>query len=378
MKEKILILGTGNAQVDFIKLCKENGLFVYACSYKSEGRGINLADYFELIDVTDEHLIKKFVNKHKIRYIYSIGTDVAMPVIAKVSEELSLNHFVSYSTAQTCNNKALLRSEMGQLKNGIYNIKFREVLQLSDTKKWDIFPAIIKPTDNQGQRGVRKILSKEDIPQALEIALNNSSSKTAIIEEFVEGFEISVNSYIVDGDFLLFFITERNSFENYPGGIIKSHKYPVERNFEYNKVITLVRDVCEKLNIKNGPVYFQIMINNAGNPILIEGTSRFDGCHLWNLINKTIGIDLLTLTLNHLENKPIDKSIYSKKTVNTNLKAELSFFTQAPGTYMNTEYHIISEKSIFVEWFYEDGEIIRPINNYQEKVGYEIIIDNLK
>jgi biotin carboxylase len=373
--KKILILGTGNAQVDFIKLCKEFGLYVYACSYKNEGRGIAYANEFALINITDFESVKQFVLQNKIDYLYSTGSDIALPTIANVAEELNLPRFISYNTAVTCNNKTLLRKSLSSLKDGKYSVKHKKISTVDDIHGWNIFPAIIKPVDSQGQRGITTVYNTDDISKAVDIALSNSISKAAIIEEFVEGFEISVNSYVVDNKPIIYFITERHSFEEYPGGIIKSHLYPTVRNVNELKVRELVDDIAQYLEISNGPMYFQIKIDKHQNPKLIEVTPRFDGCHLWRLIKTLGGPDLLSMSLKHLTSQNLNIDDIKNNQVK-NVTAQLSFFTQPPHTQMSRSGFCVNSKTVYSEWYYDDDEIIRPINNHQEKVGYEIILND--
>ena len=372
---KILILGTGNAQVDFIIFCKEQGYEVHTISYKKEGRGIAYADHFSIINIIDTDTIEKYVSKHSINLIYTSGSDIAMSAISEVSERLGLKHFVSLPTALTCNNKILLRKKLALLNEGTYTIKFSEVTANNDNEKWDLFPAMVKPVDSQGQRGVNKVNNKKELEKALKKALENSRTQTAIIEEFIDGYEISVNTYILDNQPMLYFITERNSFREFPGGIIKSHCYPVTWKLNREKTEKMVMEVCRELGIENGPAYFQIKITSQGDPKIIEVATRFDGCHLWRLIKLLGGPDLFQVTLNHLEGKDITgyfskESEYKKVTY-----AELFFFTQIPYTQMKRDEFDVSPYAVYHEWYYEDGETIRPMNRFMEKAGYQITIE---
>jgi predicted ATP-grasp superfamily ATP-dependent carboligase len=373
--KKILVLGVGDAQVDFIRHCKKHGYIVYSCSYKNEGRGIQESDFFELINISDVDRIKEHVRRNDIDLVYSVGSDIAMPSIARVSHDLKKNHFISAETAITCNNKSKLRNTLRQVAGGEYSVYYLQLYDKMDTVSWDRFPAMVKPVDSQGQRGITKVCDHDGLKKAFAVAIEASPTKSAIIEEFIEGFEISVNSYMVDGRPMFFFLTERISFDQYPGGIIKSHLFPVTRPLNEPKVQKLVEQTASYLNINNGPVYFQIKINNGGDPKIIEVTPRFDGCHLWRLIKMLGGPDLFEVTLNHLSGCRIHDSIFDEKKVGKAGAAELSFFTQPPQTAMNKNDFHVSDNAQFVEWFYENGEIIRPINGYQEKTGYQITVE---
>jgi biotin carboxylase len=370
--ERILVLGVGNAQVDFIKYCRDFGFEVFACSYRNEGRGIKYANHFEIIDIKDIEGVKSFVLSNNIDYIYSVGSDLAMPVVTEIASLLKNHNFLQKDTAIICNNKTKLRNTLQTLKAGIYNVAFTHIDSIKDVETWDIFPAIVKPVDSQGQRGITKVENKEKLHKALKTAIAYSPSCRGIIEEFVEGFEISVNTYLLNGKPIFYFITERISFDNYPGGIIKKHLYPVTKEIPESAIENLVHDTAQHLGIINGPAYYQLKITPNRQVKVIEITPRFDGCHLWNLIKQMGGPDFFKIVLNHIRGIEPNKNDFMP--LSKNIISELKFFTSPPNQFMNKKIHEVSDNAIYFEWYYDDGETIRPINSFQEKVGYQICI----
>ena len=373
--KKILVLGVGNAQADFIEFCKMHGYIVFSCSYRNEGRGKHYSDYFETINITDVEKIKDYMKRKDIDIIYSVGSDIAMRSVSEVSQDLHSFHFVTAETARICNHKSMLRDTLAQINQGKYTVKHSYIPNNESSISWNVYPAVVKPVDSQGQRGISLVHNPKELRSAVNIAISNSPSHAAIVEEYIDGFEISVNVYMVEGNIKLFFITERISFEEYPGGIIKSHLYPVSKLIDEKELRMLVEKTASHLNIRNGPIYYQIKINSAGEPFIIEITPRLDGCHLWRLIKILKGPDLFQILLQHLSGNAMpDNSFYTKDN-HINGRASLSFFTQAPETKMCKELFHVDPRAFYVEWYYDNGEVIRPINGYQEKVGYQIKVE---
>jgi len=370
--KKILILGTGNAQVDIIKSAKKMGLEVHTCSYKPIGKGIDLSDFFSIINITDIKSVGAYVTSNNIDLVYSVGSDLATPTIAKVSENLHLPNFVSYETSMICNKKNRMRKAIESHKK--YTIKYKELLSYDDLNTWTQFPAILKPTDSQGQRGITEVSSGKELKNAYTFALSYSENKKVIIEEYIEGYEISVNTYIVDTEIKFILITDRNSFSEYHGGIIKSHKFPSNNKIKKEDIYTLVKEVLTTLNISNGPVYFQIKINSKGTPKVIEVTPRLDGCHLWRLIEKLYGINLIEISLNHLINGSISNDLFNSLTPKFN-SIELSFFTASSKDLYTNDLHKVHKNAVCDEKYYNEGDTISTINKFAEKVGYQIIAE---
>ena len=364
--KKILILGTGSAQKDIIEYCKGNGFFVYAISNVSGYSAERLADEFYQIDIVDIEKITELVKNKEIDFVYSIGSDVAMPSVAKVSEALKLPCFVESETASICNHKQLLRQALGGNTEG--NISY-QVIESPDEEINVMFPAMMKPSDSQGQRGVRKVENIDDVKEHFEATLSFSREKKVVLESFIDGDEISVNLFLEDGIIKFYLISDRKVWEEYPGGIIKEHIIPskYEKDAEISKKIkNLVEKTLDAINLKNGPAYFQIKINSLGEPYLIEVTPRLDGCHMWRVIEYATGVNLLAASMDLLMGKP-----YNQKEDVDVQPYSLEFMCGKPGTVFSKSNYSIPDH-VYIRWYYEEGQTVNRMNGYCEKCGYVI------
>ena len=365
MSKKILILGAGNAQLDLINYCNSIGLETYGCSYTDTDKGIPLLGNFAQINITDTEAIKAYFLKNQIDYIYSVGSDIAVPTICKVAEETGKFSFVSSKTAEICCNKHLMRKALGDVG---YNLTYTVCLSYEDAETVDFFPAMIKPVDSQGQRGVYLARNKEEIRKYFDKSISYSKSGRVIIEKHVSGDEISVNAYVKNGEVIFSIISDRESFNSLPGGIIKAHHLPsvYENTATAEKINGLVKDTVTRLEINNGPVYFQLKVCD-GNPYLIEVTPRLDGCHMWKLIDRYCGINLFDLTMKHFFGEDIEIGEYEK----SRYPMHLEFFCEPPETIFNENKYSVFFADYSV-MYYRTGDTVRKLNGYMEKCGYRI------
>ncbi|MEQ8156912.1 MAG: ATP-grasp domain-containing protein [Clostridiaceae bacterium] len=368
--KKILILGSGNAQVDIIEYCKKAGFQVHCCSYLSGGAGDKLADKFEIINVTDVEKLKEYALENNIDYVYSAGSDIAMPSACLVSEKLNLPELVDSKTAVLCNTKNKLREYLGMDFKG--NIQHQEMSSKDDEIKLE-FPLMMKPVDSQGQRGVTKINNNDEFREKFDSSMKHSRAKRLIVEEYVEGQEISVNTYSIDKEMVFCLISDRMVWDEFPGGIIHKHLIPtnIQDDAVKESIEDLVKRVLCKLNINNGPAYFQIKLKKNKEPKLIEVTPRLDGCHMWRLIKEYTGYDLLDWTMNHLQGNTslINEALKNEKI--NDKKLVLEFLCEKPGSDFNKKKYD-TENSIYLKWYYNDGDTVKPMNGYMEKGGYVI------
>ena len=364
---RVLVLGTGNAQKDLIEYCKANDYEVIAASNSKKSPISDLADEFHQIDITDSESILALAEKKKIDCVYSVGSDVAMPTIAKTSESLKLPCFFSFEAANTCNHKYMLREALE--RNHISgNIPY-QIMESPDDPIRVPFPAIMKPSDSQGQRGVRKVNNQSELRRFFSETLSFSREKKVILESFIDGDEISVNVFLQDGEIRLYLISDRKVWDEYPGGIIREHLIPsrYEKDPDVSaKIRDLVTDVLAAIHLENGPAYFQIKISPEGRPYLIEVTPRLDGCHMWRLIRYCTGVDLLRASMELLEGKG-----YHQPAPGRPVPCSLEFFCGKPGTVFSKRNYTVPENE-FLCWYYEDGQTVLPMNGYFEKCGYMI------
>lgn len=363
--KKILVLGTGAAQADLIKECKAQGLEVYACSYIDGDVAQLYADHFEQINIVDTDAVLEYAKRVKADYVYSAGSDVAMPTALKVSEELGLPIFCGSKTAKICNNKILLRETLGSDFEG--NLQFQMISNVNDEIKLE-YPFMMKPSDSQGQRGVCLVNSYEEFKANFDRTISFSREKKVIIEEYVEGYEISVNAFVKGGETVFSLPSKRIAWDEFPGGIIKKHviSNDIITNTELQaRVRMLVDSAVKALRINSGPVYFQIIVNRDNYPKLIEVTPRLDGCHMWNAIKHSTGVDLLKLTVDSLTGKDISIPDYTVKPY------ELAFLCLPPNEVFRTSSFELLQYD-YLQWYYKDGEIVKTMNGFMEKCGYLI------
>lgn len=367
MTKRVLVIGTGPAQLDLMELCRNRGYEIFACSYIEPRVGRSLIDHFRLLDIVNVAEIETWARLSKVDWIYSVGSDLAMPTVGLVSERIGLPLLFPSRAAILCNAKDWLRSHLGSTFSG--NLPYTSAKSLGELASID-YPAIIKPVDSQGQRGVCLVTSPREIEARFDRARSFSSSGRVIVETFIDGDEVSVNTYSVNGQVVFSLVSDRIAWSEYPGGIIHEHRLPsrYEGQPTLELINALVGQTLDKLAIFNGPAYFQIKVSR-GLPYLIEATPRLDGCHLWRLIHAYCGVNLLETTVNHLEGAPI---FFPQPPWNSNAdRLKLEFLCEKPHQTLDKTRYALNH-ALYLQWYYQQGETVRQLNGHFEKCGYYI------
>ncbi len=364
---KALVLGAGHAQADLMRFLKKNRWWVISSGLHQESKCRNIADEFRRLDVRDIGAVERLARANSVDLIYSVGLDAAVPTIATVAGKLGLPTFVSPRTTEIACNKLLLRDFLSSVN--LSPVQYRPVRELDSLQSWQKFPAVLKPSDNQGQRGIVLLESPATLSRAFDEAVRHSATRTLIVEEFLEGPEISVNVVVFESQIVFCVVSDRLTLKGPKIGLPVAHRAPSKRckGEALMETQTLIQRCIEVLGIEYGPVYFQIILTDAG-PKIIEITPRLDGCHLWRLIRFVTGADILDDCIRMLTGKkPVilstaqDQGAYS-----------LKYFLARPQEVFYQSKHRPPNGASFYEYYYCDGELINNINNVAEKIGYFI------
>lgn len=362
---KVLILGVASVQMDAVLELKKMGCETYTIAMENDGPAAEISDYFDIINILDEEAVVKHIIKNGINVVYSTGSDLAMPAACKISERLGMPHFVSYEAAYICNHKNVMRRALTEECEG--NIPYQVMNKIGQI---DVeYPAIVKPSDSQGQRGIFLVHSQAEFEACFEEAKRYSREGKVIVEKYIEGPEASVNGYMVNGVLKLLVASDRDTWPQYTG-LIHRHVVPGKKFSKEaeNRMARILEEACNRLGILNGPVYFQMKVT-GNQPYIIEMTPRLDGCHMWNILERATGINMMRLVFKHLLYNDVSELNKAAEKVTP---MELVFWCQEPGTYMDRSKLELPMDEVYHFYYYKNGEKIRPVNGRYEKIGYYI------
>lgn len=358
---RILILGAAAVQADAVASAKRAGHTVHVCA-ALPGPATPLADATADFSFTEIDDLARYVRTHGIDCVYSVGSDIAMPIVGWAGENLNLPYFVGESMARSCNDKTRMRERLGAA-HFVGNPWFRRVGAGEEAPEFPGFPVAVKPADSQGQRGISRVESSHDLRGAVSTAQGFSRTGAAIVEEWLEGPEVSVNCYLRGGETMFQAVSDRHVWSDYVG-LVSGHTMPpttitAEQSEQAAAVTTRAAAI---LGITEGPVYAQVKVSPAGARI-VEISPRFDGCHIWRLVERTYGVNLLDALWPHLlHGTPPELSLRPGG------QWSIDFMCIPPGK--TAVYDAPASEDIVR--YYEPGQIVRAINGRYEKIGYQL------
>ncbi|MDR0302861.1 MAG: ATP-grasp domain-containing protein [Treponema sp.] len=232
MNEKLIILGAGVMQGPAIRIAKELGFYTIALDGSKEAPCVSMANQFEQIDLKDKEGIEAFArslqNAGSRIGIMTAGTDFSASV-AWVAERLGLPG-IPYEAALNASDKSRMRDcfKKAALPSPNFITITAENLPLTPNSLFTVncslpstpsspliansFPLVIKPVDNMGSRGCRRVDSIEELNEAAKTAIGFSRTGRAIVEGYMEGPEFSVDAIIWHDEITICGLADRHIF----------------------------------------------------------------------------------------------------------------------------------------------------------------------
>jgi biotin carboxylase len=212
MKKTIMVIGGGLLQVPVIETAQRMGYQVIVTDYNPNALGLKHADIPIIMSTRDiEGSVRVAKSQNEltpISAVLTVGTDASMTVAA-VASALNLPG-IKFEDAEAATNKIKMRMRLKE--HNVPCPNFLPVWSIADAKKACRilkFPVVIKPSDNMGARGVTRIDNRNQIADAFRLAKSASPSGELIIEEYMEGAELSIDAVIFKGEITFTGIADR-------------------------------------------------------------------------------------------------------------------------------------------------------------------------
>lgn len=313
--KKIAIIGASDFQNPLILKAKSLGYETHVFAWKSGEIGEKTADYFYPISIIEKEEILKKCKEINIDAITTIASDLATVTVNYVAEKLNL-----IGNSMKCTQKATNKFKMRKAfkEHGISTPKFEIVslnYNLTCLESME-YPLIVKPTDRSGSRAITKVYKKEELKEAIQNAVSNSFEKKAIVEEYIEGEEYSIEGITYNGKHQFLTITKKVTTGD-PHFIETGHIEPSDISKELEEQVKIhISKALDALEIKNSATHSEFKITPKGEIRIIEIGARMGGdCIGSDLVQISTGLDYVKMVIDvAMGNRPDFKMVITPKT----------------------------------------------------------------
>lgn len=290
---KALVLAGGVPQIALLNDLKERGITTILADYFENPVAKPYADIFYRESTLDIDAITRIAKEEKVDFIVTVCTDQALLTVAQVSEELGLPCYIDYTTARNVTNKSYMKDIFAQ--KDISTAKFAVMAELDDQQISHLqYPLIVKPVDCNSSKGVKKVANLEELTAAFADAVKMSRTKTAIVEEFIDGVELSVDVYVENGTAHVLSVSQLDKIPEDDKFVIFRSKSPENMTNQLKANIEkIAQQIADAFELKNSPMLIQ-MISDGENAYVLEFSARTGGGEKFIMIKKVSGFDVIS------------------------------------------------------------------------------------
>ena len=291
-----MILGASILQKPAIDKASKMGLEVVAVDMDGGAVGFQAADIRLVISTIDIANVVAAAKEYRVDGVMTLASDMPMRTVAAVAKELGLVG-IDMETAIRATDKGAMRECLKAHQVPIpkfYEARTRR--EYDDAVREFSGAFIVKPTDNSGSRGVFLVRDAADIEavnRAFQRGKEFSRGGGIIVEEYMQGPEVSVETLSVGGEVHILQITDKLT-TGAPYFVEMGHSQPTRLPKEVADDIALVTKMAVKaIGIMDGPSHTEIMATPDGAKIVELGARLGGDCITTHLVPLSTGTDMV-------------------------------------------------------------------------------------
>jgi biotin carboxylase len=378
----VLFVGAGRHQRNAILRAKELGLRVLGVDRNKDALGLAEADARFVVDFSDVEAVLAAVADVEFDGVLTVSADRAVPVVAAVAEARGLPG-IGTETAHLMTHKVAMRRRLAE--DGVPQPRFAALRILSERYRAAEevgFPAVLKPADSGGQRGIFVVESVGDIEAHLHEALSASPTREAILEEYVEGTEMNGIVIARAGEASTLTLSDRLRPPGAGFGVGWIHVYPptvdTDQLAESEQVASRA---VRALGLQTGIAFPQLIAADDGRVVVVEVAARIPGGQMSDLVRHAVGVDLVDVQLRMALGEELPDALVSPA---FRQPLAIRFLTASPGplrpgrvTRVGSLEKVLAFPGVVqADTYIVEGEVIRPVRLDGDRRGYVIAVAN--
>jgi biotin carboxylase len=361
------------------------GLKVVAVDENPFAPGLKVADVGIVSDIKNVDDMVKLGEKYKIDGVIAHAVEIPQ-VVARIAQKLELPG-LDPEIAENATNKIKRISCFNEY--GVPSAKFKTASNVKEAESQAKnlgFPCVFKPVDNSGARGVIKVENLNEVSAAFNHTMKYSHEDQILIEEFLEGHELSIEAIIYEEKLHPITIGDRfyNKTKFKPFFIQEGGRIPSKlQSHVIKKVLKTFNLAIKSLKVNWGVVRGDIIITPIGQIKIIEVAVRTSGSRhasirgplscgintIKLLILLSLGFQIIPEDLKPKNNRcVIDCYLFPEPGIITELKGvdDASRLNGVYGIYLDEHIKLGGEVNKVTDHTKRVGQIIVVANNCKE------------
>lgn len=298
-KKRIMILGGNIVQAEATLTAKRLGYYTISTDLHADNPGHAIADEYCPVDIIDREAVLREARRLEIDGIVPYTSDILAPVASYVAESLSLPGN-PHETVEIMTHKNRFREFLAS--HGFLTPQGRACRSVAEAVAYYRTldgPAMLKPVDNAGSKGVFRIDSEEEIRLHWDETMGYSLEKTAIVEQFIErqGLQQDGDIFVIDGRIAFWGVGDQYKDPIAPY-MPAMYTFPSVMQEEYRqRAQNMVQEALTALGFRQGPCNVEYIVDTKGDIYILEIGPRNGGNLIPFGLQECTGLDLTELTV---------------------------------------------------------------------------------
>jgi len=374
---RLLFLGASVSQLPAIRYAKENGHWVAACDGDDGAIGFSLCDAAEAIDFSDVVRVEEAARRLAVQGILAVCTDRAVIPAATVAANTGLAGIgVDVATAMTHKPTMRRRLREAAVAQPAF-VVVRDAAELQAARTELRFPAVLKPADSGGQRGLFVANTFEEAREQLPLSIAASRRGEVIVEEFVSGSELNALIAVRGGVPKLLTLSDRLRPDGPGFGVGWIHSFPSA--LPPDVLARAAETACaavEALGLRDG-IAFPQLIAGPKRVVVVEVAARIAAGQMADLVRLGTGIELYEIAIRQALGNAVPDELVTPV---FERPIAIRFLTASPGvlpvgtvTWIDGLNRVRSSEGVLdCGLYFTRGAEIRPVQVDADRMGYVI------
>lgn len=299
--KKLAVLGGIRLSNEIVEAAKAMGVHTTVIDYNplESSPAKQIADEHALISVSDTKSVAKYLKDNHIDGVLTGYTDSILGFYADICQQAGLPCYGTREQFGVFTDKKKWKALCRKYNVPTAKEYTTDILELPEK---DIhFPLFIKPADSSGARGTSVAHNLDELKMCVEYAAQYSRTHDVVIEDYLDGPEITVFWLFINGRRYVSLVGNRLVKHNQPGYIPlpAGYTFPSSALPDYLEQVAPNMDtMLASQNIENGMMFLQCSVVN-GIPYVYDIGYRLTGSLENRILSANAGYDPMKMLIHY-------------------------------------------------------------------------------
>lgn len=298
------VIGAGPWQLATIRRARALGYRVLVTDGTAHRPGYAEADLHAIADITDAEATLAAARHHAVDGVLCDTTDNGVVAAAYTAQQLGLPG-IGLEAASNCTDKARMTAcaqAAGLRVPGSERVRCLDQA-LAAARRLPA-PWVVKPVDNQSGRGVSIVQGEPDLAAAIELAFRCSRSQQILVQEWVPGLEVIVDSIVNAGQVHCLGIATKVPYADNATVAQRITYGPVGLAVPQAAITETNARLVRALGIRQGLVHAEYKLHD-GAAVPIDVAARGGGVHIYPVVLPHVsGVDAMRMAIHLALGRP--------------------------------------------------------------------------